>query len=173
MKHGVRDGAESLLFRAYGREFNAQSQALPDECPLLGGPMRLRSPADALKRLRPSDNQVWMGMKCRRRWFSLIVLLSAIALLSVLIVGDLGRVAIAQIFPFERNKVEQIDPRQAFVDGYTAYQRRDWLAAIERMQLAATQVPELVDYALFFQGRAQQENGDLAGGAATLQRLTA
>lgn len=112
-------------------------------------------------------------MKCWRRWFSLIVLLSAIALLSVLIVGVPGRVAIAQIFPFERNKVEQIDPRQAFVDGYTAYQRRDWLAAIERMQLAATQVPELVDYALFFQGRAQQENGDLAGGAATLQRLTA
>lgn len=112
-------------------------------------------------------------MKCWRRWFSLIVLLSTIALLSVLIVGVPGRVAIAQIFPFERNKVEPIDPRQAFLEGYNAYLRHDWLAAIERMQLAASQVPELIDYALFFQGRAQQENGDLAGAAATLLRLTA
>ena len=41
------------------------------------------------------------------------------------------------------------------------------------MQLASAQVPDLIDYALFFQGRAQRENGDLAGAAATLQRLTA
>jgi soluble lytic murein transglycosylase len=83
------------------------------------------------------------------------------------------RGAFAQRLPFERNKVEPIDPRQAFVEGYNAYRRGDWPAVIERMQLASAQVPELIDYALFFQGRAQRENGDLAGAAATLQRLTA
>jgi soluble lytic murein transglycosylase-like protein len=107
-------------------------------------------------------------MKCWRWWVSSVVLLCAIALLSIF-----GRTAPAQMFPFERNKVGPIDPRQNFVDGYSAYQRHDWLATIERMQLAAVQAPDLVDYALYFQGRAQRENGDLAGGAATLARLTA
>jgi soluble lytic murein transglycosylase len=107
-------------------------------------------------------------MKCWRRWVSLVAVLSAIALL-----GVCGRTAPAQMLPFERNKVEPIDPRQAFVEGYHAYQRRDWPAAIERMQLAAAQVPDLVDYALFYQGLAQRESGDLAGAAATLRRLMA
>src|SRR5579863_3535293 len=104
-----------------------------------------------------------MGMKCWRWWVSRVVLLCAIASLSVF--GN----APAQMLPFERNKVEPIDPRQAFVEGYNAYRRGDWPAVIERMQLASAQVPDLIDYALFFQGRAQRENGDLAGAAATLQ----
>ena len=93
---------------------------------------------------------------------------SAIAFL-----GIFGRNAPAQMFPFERNKVEPIDPRQAFIEGYNDYRSRDWPATIERMQLAAAQVPDLIDYALFYQGLAQRENGDLAGAAATLTRLTA
>lgn len=77
------------------------------------------------------------------------------------------------MFPFERNKVEPLDPRQAFAEGYQAYRRGDWPAAIERMQLASAQVPDLADYALFFEARAQRANGDLAGAAATLLRLAA
>ena len=109
-----------------------------------------------------------MGMKCRR-WVGLVLILG----LAVSSIGLFVHRALAQRLPFERNKVEPIDPRQAFVEGYQAYRRGDWPAVIERMQLASSQVPDLIDYALFFQGRAQRENGDLAGAAATLQRLTA
>ena len=87
--------------------------------------------------------------------------------------GTYSRNAPAQMLPFERNKVETIDPRQAFIEGYRAYRSRDWPATIERMQLASGQVPDLIDYALFYQGLAQRENGDLPGAAATLTRLTA
>jgi len=107
-------------------------------------------------------------MKCRR-WVWLVFILGLATASMGLLMGG----AFAQRLPFERNKVEPIDPRQAFVEGYNAYRRGDWPAVIERMQLASAQVPELIDYALFFQGRAQRENGDLAGAAATLQRLTA
>ncbi len=109
-----------------------------------------------------------MGMKCRR-WVWLVFIFG----LATAPMGLGVRGAFAQRLPFGRNKVEPIDPRQAFVEGYNAYRRGDWPAVIERMQLASTQVPELIDYALFFQGRAQRENGDVAGAAATLQRLTA
>jgi soluble lytic murein transglycosylase len=81
--------------------------------------------------------------------------------------------AIAQMLPFQHYKVEQIDPHQAFAEGYRAYQSQDWPTVIERMQLATQQVPELIDYALFFQGRAQSASGDLAGAAASFQRLAA
>ena len=105
-------------------------------------------------------------MQCWRRWVSSLVLLCLIVSLSI------SRNAPAQMFPFERNKVEPIDPRQAFVEGYHSYQRHDWLATIERMQLVASRVPDLVDYALFYLGLAQRQNGDLASAAATLARLT-
>ena len=107
-------------------------------------------------------------MQCRRRWVSWVAVSSVIIAL-----GIFGRIAPAQMLPFERNKVEPIDPRQAFIEGYNAYRSRDWPAAIERMQLAAVQMPDLIDYALFYQGLAQRQNGDLAGAAATLTRLTA
>src|ERR1700719_4442464 len=131
-----------------------------------------------LKRRRRSDNQVGMGMKCRR-WVGLVFVVGLTTAAMGLL--DLGLFdlelhvhdAFAQRLPFERNKVEPIDPRQAFVEGYYAYRRGDWPAVIERMQLASAQVPDLIDYALFFQGRAQRENGDLAGAATTLRRLTA
>ena len=57
--------------------------------------------------------------------------------------GIFPNVAIAQMLPFEHYKVEPIDPRQAFVEGYRAYQNREWPSVIERMQLAVVQVPEL------------------------------
>jgi peptidoglycan lytic transglycosylase len=107
-------------------------------------------------------------MQCWRRLIPLVVLLTAIAS-----VGVFDRGALAQMFPFERNKVEVIDAHQAFVEGYNAFQRGDWLAAIERMHLAAAQVPELIDYALYYQGCARRENGDFAGAAVTFRRLAA
>jgi soluble lytic murein transglycosylase len=114
-----------------------------------------------------------MGMKCRRWvWLGLMLGLTT-ASMRLFVPGLQVRRVFAQRLPFERNKVEPIDPRQAFVEGYNAYRRGDWPAVIERMQLASAQVPDLIDYALFFQGRAQRENGDLAGAAATLGRLTA
>ena len=112
-------------------------------------------------------------MKCRRWVGAVLVLGLATASIGIFVPGLRVRGAFAQRLPFERNKVEPIDPRQAFVEGYNAYKRGDWPAVIERMQLVSAQVPELVDYALFFQGRAQRENGDLAGAATTLRRLTA
>ncbi len=107
-------------------------------------------------------------MKCRRRM--LLILVFALATASL---GNPTGSAIAQMLPFQHYKVEPIDARQAFVEGYRAYQNRDWPTVVERMQLATVQVPDLIDYALFFQGRAQSESGDLAGAAATFQRLTA
>jgi soluble lytic murein transglycosylase-like protein/tetratricopeptide (TPR) repeat protein len=109
-----------------------------------------------------------MGMKCWRRLLLIFACGFATAAL-----GISSRYALAQMLPFQHYKVEQIDPRQAFAEGYRAYQSQDWPTVIERMQLATLQVPELIDYALFFQGRAQSASGDLAGAAATLQRLTA
>jgi soluble lytic murein transglycosylase len=107
-------------------------------------------------------------MKCWRRWIRLVTSLSVVVMASVF-----SRGAPAQMLPFERNRVEPIDPRRAFVEGYNTYQQRDWLATIERMQLAVREVPELVDYALYFEGSAQRQNNDLAGAAATLMHLTA
>ncbi|HEX3409166.1 MAG TPA: transglycosylase SLT domain-containing protein [Candidatus Binataceae bacterium] len=109
-----------------------------------------------------------MGTKCWRWVVSWLAVFTAIVLL-----GSFAGPALAQMLPFERNKVEAIDPRQAFLDGYNSYQRRDWPAAIERMQLAAAQVPDLIDYALYYQALAQRESGDSSGAAATLRRLTA
>jgi len=109
-----------------------------------------------------------MGLKRWRRVFPILVLMSGAVLQCIF-----ARSAPAQILPFERNKVEILDPRQAFVEGYSAYQRHDWPAAIERMQLAAAQVPDLIDYALFFQARSQRESGALADAAATFRRLAA
>jgi soluble lytic murein transglycosylase len=83
-----------------------------------------------------------------------------------------ARFMLAQLLPFERNKVEPIDVRKAFVEGYEAYKRRDFLAVIGRMQLAATNLPELADYALFYLGSAERDNGDMQNAADTFRRLT-
>src|SRR5712692_8469679 len=56
---------------------------------------------------------------------------------------------LAQLLPFERNKVEPIDPNAAFVEGYQAYKRRDLIETIGRMRLASSRLPDLADYAFF------------------------
>jgi len=81
-------------------------------------------------------------------------------------------VMLAQFLPFERNKVEPIDLRKAFLEGYEAYKRRDLIEAIERMQLSSADFPALADYALFFLGAAQRDSGDSQGAAASFLRLT-
>ncbi len=83
-----------------------------------------------------------------------------------------GRFTLAQLLPFERNKVEPIDPRKAFVEGYEAYQRRDYFAVIERMQLVAKSLPGLADYALYYLGEAQRANGDSQDAALAFGELT-
>lgn len=81
-------------------------------------------------------------------------------------------VTLAQLLPFERNKVEPIDVRKAFVEGYEAYKHRDFIAAIERMQLASANFLELNDYALFYLGASERDSGDTQGAAAAFLRLT-
>jgi tetratricopeptide (TPR) repeat protein len=78
---------------------------------------------------------------------------------------------IAQLLPFERNKVEPVDARKAFADGYQAYKNRDYIAVIGPMQLAAAKVPELADYALFYLGSAQRDSGDAQDAANSFLRL--
>ncbi|HEX4209917.1 MAG TPA: transglycosylase SLT domain-containing protein [Candidatus Binataceae bacterium] len=78
---------------------------------------------------------------------------------------------LAQFLPFERNKVQSLDPRQAFVEGYQDYNRGDWIATIERMQLVASGAPELADYALYYQASAERQNGDPSAAAADFSRL--
>ena len=74
---------------------------------------------------------------------------------------------IAQLLPFERNKVEPNHSRKTFVEGYEAYQRRDYVAAIERMQLAARSMTGLAGYAAYYPlARRSDANGDEPGAAA-------
>ncbi|MGA2410568.1 MAG: transglycosylase SLT domain-containing protein [Candidatus Binataceae bacterium] len=80
-------------------------------------------------------------------------------------------IQLAQFLPFERNKVENLDPHQVFVEGYQAYQNRDWIGTIERMQLAAAQVPELADYALYYQASAERQNNNAPAAAADFAQL--
>ena len=83
-----------------------------------------------------------------------------------------GTIELAQRLPFERNKVEPIDPKAAFVEGYQAYGRRDFIDTIGRMRLAASQLPELTDYALFYLASAERDNGDRQTAADDFRRLT-
>ncbi|HVC43598.1 MAG TPA: transglycosylase SLT domain-containing protein [Candidatus Binataceae bacterium] len=109
-----------------------------------------------------------MSFFCRRANPRFAVLAGTAA---ALVIVALCHAVAAQIFPFERNKVVDFDPRQSFADGYRAYQARDWPGTIERMQLVATRVPDLADYALFYLARAQRANGDPSAAAATMERL--
>ncbi|HZO83316.1 MAG TPA: transglycosylase SLT domain-containing protein [Candidatus Binataceae bacterium] len=67
--------------------------------------------------------------------------------------------------------VVPIDPEKAFVEGYRAYRGHDYLKAIERMTLAASKVPTLADYALYYLGAAQRDSGDKQAAAITFGRL--
>jgi soluble lytic murein transglycosylase len=63
------------------------------------------------------------------------------------------------------------DGQTAFLDGYRAYQNHDDARAIERLKFAADSFPALGDYALFYLALAQNNQRDLNGAAATLDRL--
>jgi len=78
---------------------------------------------------------------------------------------------LAQRLPFERNKIEPIDPKAAFMEGYQAYQHRDLIATIGRMQFAVSQLPDLADYALFYLASAERDNGDSQAAANDFRRL--
>jgi len=80
-------------------------------------------------------------------------------------------IELAQRLPFERNKIEPIDPKAAFVEGYQAYKHRDLIATIGRMQFAASQLPDLADYALFYLASAERDNGDNQSAANDFRRL--
>ena len=69
------------------------------------------------------------------------------------------------MLPFERNRVENFDPRQSFAEAYDAWNRKDWPVVIERMQLARERVPALADYALYYMADAQRHSGDQPGAA--------
>src|SRR5262249_46299541 len=58
-----------------------------------------------------------------------------------------------------------------FVDGYKAYKSRDYTRAVEQLKLASESNPALADYALFYLGRAEREQGETAGAAAAYTRL--
>jgi len=79
---------------------------------------------------------------------------------------------LAQRLPFERNKIEPIDPKAAFAEGYQAYMHHDLIAAIGRMRLAASQLPELADYAFFYLASAERDNGDSQDAADDFRRVT-
>jgi soluble lytic murein transglycosylase len=78
---------------------------------------------------------------------------------------------LAQRLPFEPNKIEPIDPKAAFVEGYHSYENRDLIATIGHMQLAASQLPELADYALFYLASAERDNGDSQSAANDFRQL--
>jgi soluble lytic murein transglycosylase len=81
-------------------------------------------------------------------------------------------VEIAQRLPFEPNKIEPIDPKAAFVEGYRAYEQHDLIATIGRMRLAASQLPNLADYALFYLASAERDNRDIQAAADDFRQLT-
>src|SRR5260370_2117502 len=84
------------------------------------------------------------------------------------------REEMAQIMiPFSHETVVPIDVHKAFVEGYEAYRNHDLVAAVERMELASKSLPELADYALFYLGSAQRDNGRTENAADAFQRLTA
>ena len=80
-------------------------------------------------------------------------------------------IELAQRLPFERNKIGPIDPQTAFVKGYQAYEHRDLIATIGRMRFAASHLPELADYALFYLASAERDNGDNQSAADDFRRL--
>lgn len=77
----------------------------------------------------------------------------------------------AQLLPFERNPAVPVDSQQTFVEGLRAAQSGDYAMAVGRLQLAATTLPAVGDYALFYLAYAQDGNGDRADAAATYRRV--
>ena len=63
------------------------------------------------------------------------------------------------------------DPERAFAEGYRAYTSRDFPRAADRLSYAAANSVTLADYALYYLGSVQRDEGDLAAAAATFDRL--
>ncbi len=63
------------------------------------------------------------------------------------------------------------DAESAFLDGYRAYNNHDYARAIDRLKFAADNFPALGDYALYYLGLAQREQGDLNGAVNSFARL--
>jgi soluble lytic murein transglycosylase len=136
--------------------------------------------ADALKQVGQSGNPSAMRV-VHNPGVRLLCFLMLIAMAGW-IAASVGRassgaasdsIKLAQLLPFERNKVEPIDPKAAFAEGYQAYKRRDYIEAIGRMQLAAAKLPDLVDYALFYLACSERETGDHQSAANDFRRLAA
>src|ERR1700704_5791637 len=86
------------------------------------------------------------------------------AALTIVLAGlVVQRAVFAQLFPFQSNKDEAIDPGPAFREGYRSYQRGDYPTAIGRLQLASTNFPDLGDYGLYYLAAAQAGSGDQRG----------
>ena len=63
------------------------------------------------------------------------------------------------------------DARQAFAEGYREYHSHDAAGAISKLNFAANNFPALADYALFYLGSADRDQGDLGGAVAAFERL--
>src|SRR6266436_4847108 len=107
-------------------------------------------------------------MRLLRRLRLPLILSLVIALLAIAAPSDRP---LAQYLPFERNKVEPIDARHAFVTGYRALLQRDYVAAIGPMILASNRIPELADYANFYLGAAYRDNRNPNEAAAAFLRV--
>jgi peptidoglycan lytic transglycosylase len=134
-----------------------------------------------LKQVRRSDNRSLMGVVSRRVVRFILVPASALVLCASqpisattarsVVHGAADKTLLAQLLPFEHLKVVPIDPHQSFLEGYEAYRRRDFPSAIERMELAAQEFPELADYALYYLGSAERDNGSAQDAATAFLRL--
>ena len=131
-----------------------------------------RQPRAGMTNKRRASDEItarqYLPMKARRRiarrWL-------AVALMLIVQWPVAASIARAQLFPFQHNTAQQIDPHQAFVEGMAAVQRRDFLMAIGRLQLVAAKLPEVGDYALFYLGRALDGDGDRRGAADAYRQL--
>ena len=67
--------------------------------------------------------------------------------------------------------VPPTDGQTAFLNGFRAYQNRDYPRAIENLKYAADHSSTLGDHALYYLALAQHDQSDLNGSAETLDRL--
>lgn len=125
--------------------------------------------SSALANRRARDHGTRAGHRIKCRWRA--VALALVMLLAPWRWPAVPTAARAQLLPFVSNPAVPIDPRQAFVEGVRAVQRRDFPMAIGRLQLAAAKLPEVGDYALFYLGHALEGNGDRPGAADAYRRL--
>src|ERR1700730_13332324 len=101
------------------------------------------SGTDQLKHLTQLANQFAMRALCLAVTLLGFSLIAAFAAERALLPGvdDISKserqlvsgIELAQGLPFERNKIEPIDPKTAFGEGYQAYEHRDLIATIGRM----------------------------------------